>query len=338
MKDREFLTEAFQAALGRRPSTQDFEAYGELLRAGRWTRETVLWDLLHCEEYKQRNESDVREFVPAGHFYSAVPGYADREEAIRDEKPKILWQVDLRPKFQARLLKRLARYMEDCPFTPGPKPGLRYHYENPAYSYTDGYMLYAMLRLLRPQRVVEIGSGYSSALMLDVRERFVKELELLYIEPYTDLLKSLFKDGDARQVQICAQRVQDVDLSVFRNLRANDILFIDSTHVAKLGSDVNHLFFEVLPQLAKGVVIHIHDIFYPFEYPKPWIEEGRAWNEMYLLRAFLMHNRDYRVLLFNPFVHECCEEYMRTHLPMLQKNRGGSFWMQKLCQSAETKA
>ena len=82
-------------------------------------------------------------------------------------------------------------------------------------------------------------------------------------------------------------KLQDVDLKEFDKLKSGDVLFIDSTHVSKIGSDVNYLFFEILPRLHRGVYIHIHDIFYPFEYPKDWIDEGRAWNENYILRAFL---------------------------------------------------
>ncbi len=87
-------------------------------------------------------------------------------------------------------------------------------------------------------------------------------------------------------------------LSVFQSLNSGDVLFVDSTHVTKLGSDVNRIFFEILPALASGVIVHFHDIFYPFEYPRAWVREGRGWNETYLLRAFLEYNEAYEVLLW----------------------------------------
>ena len=119
---------------------------------------------------------------------------------------------------------------------------------------------------------------------------FDNEIQCTFIEPHPKLLKSLLKQGDLERIEIVPRPLQDVDLELFESLRANDILFIDSTHVAKIGSDVNRIFFEILPALATGVYVHFHDIFYPFEYPREWIYEGRAWNEAYMLRAFLMYN------------------------------------------------
>ena len=137
------------------------------------------------------------------------------------------------------------------------------------------------------------------------------------------------KPSDAGHVRVIEQQVQDVDRALFQSLRTNDILFVDSTHVSKCGSDVNYIFFEILPLLAAGVIVHFHDIFYPFEYPRAWIHEGRAWNELYLLRAFLMHNTDYRVLLGNSYVHHRFPGWMARHYPQLLRNPGGSFWLQK---------
>ncbi len=102
--------------------------------------------------------------------------------------------------------------------------------------------------------------------------------------------------------RLIEQRLQDVPLSEFQDLRENDVLFVDSTHVAKLGSDVLRIFFEILPGLAPGVYVHVHDIFWPFEYPEPWIAEGRAWTETYLLRAFLQFNSAFRIVLFSDLV------------------------------------
>ena len=101
-------------------------------------------------------------------------------------------------------------------------------------------------------------------------------------------------DGNLRQ-----QTLQSVGVEVFEELGRGDILFIDSTHVSKLGSDVNYLFFEILPRLRSGVRVHIHDVFFPFEYPPKWIAKGIAWNENYLLRGFLQYNDKFRIVLFN---------------------------------------
>jgi len=136
-----------------------------------------------------------------------------------------------------------------------------------------------MIRHLSPKRFIEVGSGYSSCVVLDINELFFdNRISLTFIEPHTELLFSLIKESDKETSKIIPTDLQDVGLEVLSELCPEDILFIDSTHVSKIGSDVNHIFFEILPRLARGVYIHFHDVFYPFEYPKEWIYEGRAWN------------------------------------------------------------
>lgn len=116
-------------------------------------------------------------------------------------------------------------------------------------------------------------------------------------------------------------------MSVFEKLEENDILFIDSSHVSKMDSDVNFLFFEILPRLKSGVYIHFHDVFYPFIYPKEWIYEGRAYNEMYILRAFLMNNAQYKIQLFGHMLEYQCMDKIPKHL----KGCGsGSLWIKKI--------
>jgi hypothetical protein len=108
-----------------------------------------------------------------------------------------------------------------------------------------------------------------------------------------------------------------------------DFLFIDSTHVVKVGGDVTYLYFEVLPRLGPGVHVHIHDVFFPFEYPRGWIEEGRVWSEAYLLRAFLLHNREFEITLFNTFLQGRHPELFERHFPLALKNPGGSIWLRR---------
>jgi len=132
-------------------------------------------------------------------------------------------------------------------------------------------------------------------------------------------------DGVAR---LLARPVQEVGLAPFLALEAGDVLFIDSSHVAKTGSDVNFLYFEVLPRLAAGVVVHVHDVFLPDEYPPEWVlDEGRSWNEQYLLRALLMHSRAFRVLFG-------CHAASRLFPELVSEVfggalGGGSFWIER---------
>ena len=273
------------------------------------------------------------EFVPPGHFYSALP---DLPAVRRDEArlfappPRSLPAIDLREPAQLVLLRQLAAFYPDIPFQDEPSPGLRYHYLNPAFGHADAIMLHCMLRHLAPKRLVEVGSGFSSCVTLDTIERFLPGgVQTTFIEPYPQLLRSLMKPGDEASVTIREQPLQDVPAAVFETLEANDILFIDSTHVSKIGSDVNRLLFEIFPLLAPGVVIHLHDIFYPFEYPKEWLYEGRAWNEAYVLRAFLQYNSAFEILLMNSFVAQFHLDFLAQHMPACLRNTGASLWLRK---------
>ena len=108
------------------------------------------------------------------------------------------------------------------------------------------------------------------------------------------------------------------------------MLFVDSTHVSKVGSDVNGILFEILPSLSKGVLVHCHDIFWPFEYPKEWIREGRAWNEAYVLRAFLQFKDTFEILFFADYLHKYERSWMKTNMPPYPRNTGGNIWIRRI--------
>ncbi|HXD42579.1 MAG TPA: class I SAM-dependent methyltransferase [Ramlibacter sp.] len=272
-------------------------------------------------------------FVAPGHYYSPLPDFDQvrREESrIFGPVPRDIPGLDLREADQLALIEQFSRFYPDIPFQSDPTPGLRYHYDNQSYAYSDGIMLHCMLRHLKPKRLIEIGSGYSSCVTLDTNDLFLDgALEATFIEPYPDLLMSLISKADRARVKIVPKRLQDVELDLFRGLGAGDVLFVDSTHVSKIDSDVNRLFFDILPTLAPGVVIHFHDIFYPFEYPKEWVRFGRAWNELYVLRAFLQFNSSFRILLMNTFIAHFHRPFLEQHMPLCLANTGGSIWLEK---------
>jgi len=205
-----------------------------------------------------------------GHFYSPIVSKVDLdsyENALWSKNPpEKIPGIELQPEQQKKLLVELSKYYDDLPFTKEKSDKNRYCYNNGTYSYTDGIVLYSMIRHFKPERIIEIGSGYSSALMLDTREKFHPKINLTFIEPYPQLLYSLFKEDDKKNCTVFDSGVQSVAIEEFKKLRANDILFIDSSHVSKTGSDVNYELFEILPNLASGVIIHIHDMFFPFEF------------------------------------------------------------------------
>lgn len=247
---------------------------------------------------------------PPGGFYSPVPAEEDIPPSV-PKSGKTIPGIDLRDREQLALLDAIAC---DVPFTAEPRDGFRFHFDNEYYSFCDATMLHAMLRHYRPRRVVEVGSGFSSAVMLDTRDGYLDPtIDLTFIDPYPQRLQSLLRPDE--NATVLATKVQDVDLSVFEALQANDLFFVDSSHVVKLGSDVGWILFEILPRLAPGVVIHFHDIPWPFEYPMHWIRAGRAWNEAYFLRTFLQFNDRFQILFFNDYMVTHHAEAMRARLP-----------------------
>jgi hypothetical protein len=228
---------------------------------------------------------------------------------------------------QLDLLKSFSAYYADIPFKDQAFK-TRYYFDNTSFRYFDGIALYSFIRHYKPKRIIEIGSGFTSSLMLDTRELFKQDIELTFIEPYPALLKSLFKGSDESNCKIIDTKVQRVPVELFKSLEKNDILFIDSSHVSKTGSDVNYELFSIIPELNDGVIIHVHDIFYPFEYPKNWVYDGRNWNEDYLLRAFLSYNSKFKIEFFVDYLAQHQRQALRQ-MPLLEKENGGSLWMRK---------
>jgi len=272
-------------------------------------------------------------FAPPGHFYSPIPSIDEvrkNEASIWDKNQETNEAIELNEMNQLKLLTEFRKYYGELPFSTGRTNNLRYFYENPSYSYGDAITLFSMIRTLKPQRIIEVGSGYSSCVMMDTNELFfAKNIKLTFIEPYPDLLFSLMKKGDVNNYTVLPKRIQDVELGLFEQLEENDILFIDSSHVSKTGSDVNYIFFQVLPRLKKGVYIHFHDIFFPFEYPKDWVLNGRAWNEDYILRAFLSYNSSFKIVFFANYLAQTHLKKLQELLPLFLKNSGANIWIQR---------
>ena len=275
---------------------------------------------------------DACRFVRPGHFYSPV---VSMDEIRRDEHRVFQSAtppagIEMNEAAQLDLLGEFERLYPSIDFPPTRQASHRYWYENPAYSYSDAIMLHCMLRHFRPKRLMEVGSGYSSCAILDTRERHLPGLaEVTFIEPYPQRLQSLLRPSDLATIEIVPTRLQDVPLERFRRLEAGDFLFVDSTHVSKTGSDVNYLFFEVLPALRPGVHVHLHDVFWPFEYPKDWVMGGRSWNEIYVLRAFLQYNARFSIVLMNSFLQRLHGTRIAARMPLCLRNGGGSIWLRR---------
>ena len=271
------------------------------------------------------------QYVPIGHFYSPVPSPEDIARAIARSIPAESSGIDLGTDRQLSLLNRLATFYSEIPFPAEKTDQFRYAFHNPSYSWTDAIILYCMIRELRPRRIIEVGSGHTSALILDVNElHFDGKIECTFVEPYPELLLSLLRADEKERVQLIAHKLQDVDLAFFTTLEASDILFIDSSHVVKAGSDCRLLFAELLPRLQNGVLVHFHDVFDRFEYPANWLQEGRGWNEQYILNAFLQFNSAFRIKLFTPHMIATNPDWFRENMPNCFRNTGGHIWIERL--------
>lgn len=282
------------------------------------------WDYI---SYKKNS------LFPAGHFYSPVISVEEikkRQDVIWDAaKQPTIPGIDLNTESQLQRIEEFSKYYAEIPFAAKKNEATRYYFENPFFSYTDAIFLYSMMRQYKPKKIIEIGSGFSSAVMLDVNTIFFNnEIDLTFIEPYPDRLNQLLTTKDKKTTNLVEKNVQNVSLDIFEQLNAGDILFVDSSHVVKTGSDVNYIIFEILPKLKPGVIIHFHDIFYPFEYPKEWVFTKRNWNEDYFLKAFLMYNTNFSILLFSHYLHLHHPEVF-SKIPLCYKNKGGNLWLLK---------
>ena len=277
--------------------------------------------------------SDRRAFAPPGSYYSPIPDFEEvtaRADQLFERDIDLGPDIRLRADEQKRLLEELATFYPEFDWQEKLEPGRRFYLGNFFFEIGDAIVLYAMLRKFRPKQIIEVGSGFSSALMLDTNDRFLDgRVHLTFIEPNAERLRSVLTSEDVGRVQILERPVQQIATQIFSSLESDDVLFIDSSHVAKTGSDVNYLFFEILPLLQPGVLIHIHDVMWPFEYPLEWIIEGRSWNEAYILRAFLQYNEAFDILLFNNYLGHTHRQMLADRMPRFLENIGGSVWLQK---------
>jgi hypothetical protein len=199
-----------------------------------------------------------------------------------------------------------------------------FHWENSEFSHHDAVLYYSILRAHRPRRVVEIGGGFSTLLASAAAMRN-GATEVVCVEPYP----RPFLSAGLPRVALMGMPVQEAPMSTFDALGEGDVLFYDGTHVAKTGSDVNHVLLRILPRLAPGVFVHVHDIFLPFEYPREWLEQRLYWNEQYVLAALVSHSRKFQVLAANHFLmREAIDRLYRLSVPGIPLKTGGaSFWM-----------
>jgi len=281
-----------------------------------------------------RYESGLPSYSPRGNFNSPLPdideGQLFATTAFNNKPTDKIPGIDLRVDLQQRLLMKMVDIYPEFDWSEDRIPGRRFHLDQNWYTQADSICLYSMLRLFRPRRVVEIGSGFTSALMLDVNDRFLGgHTQLTFIDPYADRLDLVLSPNDKRRVRIVTHPVQDAPATIFTDLENGDFLFIDSSHVSKVGSDVNLICFQILPNLPIGVFVHFHDVFWPFEYPAKWIAEGRSWNEAYLLRAFLAFNDSFEIVFWTPFAALRWTDIIKERMPAYLIDTGAAIWIRR---------
>jgi predicted O-methyltransferase YrrM len=271
--------------------------------------------------------------VVSAHFYTPLWQTEDLKPSLWDWRSRSL-PFDLRAEAQLRLLADLRRYQPEyakLANLANPIDGGRIG-DGGGFGPVDAELLYALVRCLRPKRIVEVGSGVSTWVAASAsteNHRHGSPGTLTAIEPYP---APALERGIPGLTKLIRKKLQDVDVDVFRELGAGDVLFIDSSHVHKLGSDVQHLFSNVIPALAPGVYVHFHDIFTPSEYPERWVREKRLfWNEQHILESFLAFNAEFEVVLGASYLHLAHQRLLEAAFPSYDPSVHwpGSFWIRR---------
>jgi len=326
-----FLRALYRGFLLREPDEQGLRHWRSALEHLSPTEIVELF--ITSEEFRCRVE--VPAFVPNGHYYSPIVDVNEAEDHFRRFPTALVEHVPGIKIDRSQVVQtwhKLLPFMKETPFTNASDTGFRYRFDNPAYSWADGLVLSGMIRLFRPRRFIEVGSGWSSACTIDTVEAYLPgACDLTFIEPHLHVFEQVIVPAPSKaKIEILNCKVQEVPVGKFESLRVGDILFIDSSHVLRTGSDVCYELFNILPNLASGVLVHFHDIFWPFEYPRQWvIEERRSWNELYAVRAFLTNNAEWKIIMFNDYMAKLEASLIEHTNPLFLRNSGGALWLQK---------
>lgn len=248
------------------------------------------------------------------------------------EADRALPGIDLNTEEQLSLAARL-RYKDELKQIPYDKKDAKEHefyFNNNSFVPADSEYLYSMIRHFKPKTIIEIGCGYSTMMSMQAERKNASEnfpCRHICIEPYEmPWLEKL-------DIEVIRKKVEDVPMELFTQLQANDFLFIDSSHIIRPQGDVLYEFLDILPRLGSGVVVHVHDIFTPKDYPTDWVvEEHRLWNEQYLLEAFLTNNQQYKIIAAVNYLKTHYRDQFNQVCPLsgtMDDDVPGSFWMMK---------
>ena len=286
---------------------------------------------MHRMIWSKRVLMRVGVFPITDHYYEPLFNPRHLKSSLRADRA--LPGIDLNDNQQLELLSRF-NFNEELKKIPLEKTSnLEFYYDNPSIGTGDSEYLYNIIRLFKPKRVLEIGSGNSTLMAINAIRQNNNEdqhysCEHVCVEPYE--CEWLEKLG----IKIIRQKVEDIDKKTFSALEANDILFIDSSHIIRPQGDVLFEYLEILPILKKGVLVHVHDIFTPKDYLDDWVLKYiKLWNEQYLLEAFLTFNRDYKIIGALNYLKQHYFKELSAKCPMLANEVNQepcSFWLVKV--------
>jgi len=328
----DLLTDVLTRVFGRKPRGNAVDRFREKLDipASKF--------LKMMEEAKAFGQNaQVGAHSPAGHYFSPVVDpaqiedyYARSSTTSVDELRAGGIAIDIEG--MNAFWKANRSFIAKSPWTNCADSGHRYFYDGGPYPRGDANTVRAMMNHFRPKRVIEVGSGFSSAAILDTAEELgLDAFTLTCIEPYPQRLKGQLRESDYARVEILEEGVQTVAIERFDALEAGDICFIDSTHVLKTGSDVHHELFRIIPRLKPGVMLHFHDCRFPLEYSRKQVfEKNYSWNEVYAVRALLMHSTKFRIFFWGSLFEKLNPQLVRNTLFEYARNPGSALWIETI--------
>ncbi len=270
------------------------------------------------------------------HYYQPLPDTRELKDELWQRKSEMIG-IEISDQSQLDLLAHFVKnYKSEYSHFPKEKTLLPYQYylDNDAFLSVDAEILHCMIRHFKPEKIYEIGSGFSTFIsaqsLIQNKKDNGKDCELIAFEPYPN---HILKKGFPGLSKLVEAPIQSVPLSQFMNLSQNDILFIDSSHVVKVGSDVVYEYLDLIPRLKPGVIVHFHDIFLPNDYPKDWVlHKSRFWNEQYLLQAFLAFNKNFEILWAGGYMNTKYPNILQQSFNSYNPNKTlpGSFWVRKI--------
>jgi len=277
--------------------------------------------------------------ITPNNFYYPIPELSTLETSLWENESKLIG-LDINANEQLRLLTQVfPQFKEEYNF-PSAKTSTPYEYylNNSCFGAVDAEVLHSMIRHFKPKKIVEIGSGFSTYLSARAcllnKEKDGVNTELIAIEPFPN---DTLKKGFPGLSDLIQKPLEQIDIDFFSGLGVNDILFIDSTHVLRIGGDVKYLYLEILPRLGSGVIVHSHDIFLPGEYPKSWVFKNHwFWTEQYLLQAFLAFNSAFEILWGSQYMSRKYSDELSSVFPSYHKDGSqgpGSLWIRRKISS-----